>query len=141
MLPTIPPDREVLLACGKEWEAGSIVAFVDARRLIVHRIVAVSPDRRWVVTRGDHRILPDEPFEAKDAVIGVITRIREGDSWSPPAAVTESWLQSRVLRWSLRAFDSDVERCRRRLRLTGAILRLPRRAFSKALRLMHLKKS
>ena len=106
MLPTIAPGVEVLLDCGKEWQVGDIIAFVDSGHLAVHRIMAASSDRQWLLTRGDHRIIPDDPFEAKDAVIGVITRVKVGEvvPFQYPIPVSQTGSRQRV---NLREFIEE----------------------------------
>jgi len=117
MLPTIGPGAEVILDCGRDWQVGDIIAFVDTGHLAVHRIVAASADRKLLLTRGDNRTIPDDPFEAAGAVIGVITRVRAGDDWIAPAPVRQSRLRARVLRSVVESFNVGRERCVRRLKV------------------------
>ena len=138
MLPTIAPGVEVTIDCSRRWEVGDIIAFVAGGRLFVHRVEAASADRAIVLTRGDHRTVPDEPFEAADAVIGVITRIRVGDQWVAPPSSPQSWLRALSLSICVTAFRAGAGWCRRTvrlLRMAGSILRLGH-AASSALRLM-----
>ena len=57
MAPALPPQAEVRLCCGQEGSVGDVMAFLDGGRMVVHRIVALAPDRRWILTRGDARLL------------------------------------------------------------------------------------
>ena len=142
MLPTIAPGVEVLLDCGKDWQVGDIIAFVDSGHLGVHRIMASSPDRRWLLTRGDNRFIPDDPFEAKGAVIGVITRVRVREQWAAPSGVQKSWLRDRVLASVVSRFNISAAACKRTLLLLNRIawfLRLGPRIAGKASRLLRLK--
>jgi hypothetical protein len=142
MLPTIAPGVEVVLDCGREWQVGDIIAFQDSGHLGVHRIMAASPDRRWVLTRGDRRIAPDDPFEAGDAVIGVITRVRAGEAWVDPSPAQKSWLRDCVLSIAIRAFSVSPDACKRRLRVLKTIewfVQIPRRIIGKVQRLLGLR--
>jgi hypothetical protein len=127
MMPTIAPGGEVVLDCGRAWNVGDIVALIDADHLIVHRIIAASPDRRWLMTRGDQRTIPDNPIEADEAVIGVITLMRKGDQWAPPRDLaSQSWIRKRVFHFTVRSFNGNVMRCRRRLRTLRRLARFVR---------------
>jgi hypothetical protein len=141
MLPTIAPGVEVLLDCGREWQIGDIIAFVDSGHLAVHRIMAASADRQWLLTRGDHRIIPDEPFEAQDAVIGVITRVRVREEWIAPSPLQKSWLRERVLQRAVREFNVSAHACKKQLFLWQRIawfFRLGPRIAGKVWRLLRL---
>ena len=116
MLPTIAPGVEVVLDCGKDWQIGDIIAYVDSGHLGVHRIMDASADRRWLLTRGDNNFLPDDPFEANDAIIGVITRVRAAEDWVEPVPLAKSWLRERILQYSARRFHADAESFKKHLR-------------------------
>ena len=142
MLPTIRPGVEVVLDCGRDWQVGDIVAFVDSGHLAVHRIMAASADRQWLLTRGDHRIVPDRPFQAKNAVIGVITRIRRNEDWIAPPPAPESCLSRRVLQRSLRTFQVNIARCStqiRRFEIVAWFFRLGPRIANKIARMLRLR--
>jgi hypothetical protein len=139
MLPTIAPGVEVLLDCGKEWQVGDIIAFVDSGHLAVHRIMAASTNRQRLLTRGDHRIIPDDPFEATDAVIGVITRVKVGEEWIAPAPLQKSWLRERVLQRVAADFNIGADACKKQLRVLQRIawfFRLGPRIVGKVRRLL-----
>lgn len=144
MLPTIRPGVEVVLDCARDWQIGDIIAFIDSGHLGVHRIVAASVDGQWLLTRGDHRIVPDRPFQAKNAVIGVITRIRTADDWiePAPAPAPESYLSRRVLQRSLRAFHASIDTSNRQIRhleIGAWFFRLGPRIVNKVARLLRLR--
>jgi hypothetical protein len=139
MLPTIAPGVEVTIDCGRAWAASDIVAYVVAGRLIVHRIEAASDDKRWLLTRGDASVIPDDPFEAADAVIGVVTSIHRGEGWIDPTAAPRTWLRDQISRASLAAFKRNVQECRRRLvafRIVGTVITFGPRAIRKLIRLL-----
>jgi Peptidase S24-like len=126
MLPTIAPGVEVTIDCARHWNIGDIIAYVADGRVVVHRIEVVSADRRTLLTRGDNRRVPDDPFDPSHTVIGVITRIRSGDQWIVPAPPPQSWLRKKIMGAALGALPRGSDHCRRRLRLfrvTGRIAR------------------
>jgi hypothetical protein len=86
MLPALPPQSEVRLRCGEDGGTGDVVAFLDEGRVVVHRIVAVSP-RGWVLTRGDARLLPDHVIRDRGELMGRVVAVRRGDTFvdTPPA--------------------------------------------------------
>jgi hypothetical protein len=85
MEPTIPPGAEVLLHCGVLPEPGDIAVFTFGNRVIVHRVVARSPTRAWVLTRGDASAIPDPPL-CETALIGSVVRVwHDGRSREPGA--------------------------------------------------------
>jgi hypothetical protein len=95
MEPTIAAGSEVLLLCGVVPEPGGIAAFTVGGRLIVHRVLARSPDRTWLLTRGDAAAIPDPPI-TQTAVIGAVTLVQRGDRFTEPAAPPPS-LRQRLL--------------------------------------------
>src|SRR5262245_43192057 len=86
MEPTIPPGAEVLLQCGALPNPEDIAVFTFGNRVMVHRVVARSPTRDWVLTRGDASAIPDPPLR-ESALIGTVVRVwRDGRSREPGAA-------------------------------------------------------
>lgn len=83
MQPTIPPGAEVVLRCGEAAEVGDVIAFVADDRPIVHRIVAVTPDRRLVLTCGDAHVLPDPPITDRSRIIGRVVSVRRDGEMVP----------------------------------------------------------
>ena len=96
MEPTIPAGSELWLQCGAVPEPGGIAAFTVGGRLIVHRVLAQSPNRTWLLTRGDASAIPDPPI-AQTAVIGTVTLVQRGDRLTQPAAPPASLRQRLVL--------------------------------------------
>jgi hypothetical protein len=78
MEPTVPPGSELLLRCGDQGAIGDVVAFLSGGQMIVHRIVARSGARGWVLTRGDARVLPDPPIRDPESILGRVVGIRQG---------------------------------------------------------------
>ncbi len=123
MLPTIAPGIELTIDCAHRWDAGDIIAYVVGSTLIVHRIEAVAPDRRLVLTRGDHHRIPDDPFDPGEGIIGTIVQIRRGDEWVAPPGPPHTWLRAFVLRLILPSFARNAGSCRRRLMALRALTR------------------
>jgi hypothetical protein len=103
MAPALASGAEVRLLCGEGGAAGDIIAFLHEGRVLLHRVVAASPEHGWILTRGDARLLPDAPIRRGEDVIGRVTAIRDGDSFVPvPEAPRATALQRAVL-WPLLA--------------------------------------
>lgn len=97
MSPALPPGAEVRLDCGAAGGAGDIIAFLERGHVVVHRVVALSSARGWILTRGDARLLPDAPIRRAEDVIGRVTAVREGEAFVPPAPPRAGSLQRAVL--------------------------------------------
>jgi hypothetical protein len=83
MEPTIPSGSEVRLACGAPPGVGDVVAFIRDGHIVLHRVEALSPAGRWILTRGDACLLPDPPLTDRALVLGRAT--------SPLAAPPRGW--------------------------------------------------
>lgn len=86
MEPTIAPGAEVRVHCGAQVQEGDVAVCQEGARVLVHRVIAVSRERGWVLTRGDATALPDLPVPVS-SVLGRITALvtQEGDRDLPPA--------------------------------------------------------
>jgi len=115
MLPTIAPGVDVTIDCARQWETGDIIAYVAGDMLVVHRIEAISPDRTFVLTRGDHHRIPDDPFEPSGRVIGTIVAIRQGNEWVTPPPAPRTWIRDHVMTFVMRGFTRGLRTCRRRI--------------------------
>jgi hypothetical protein len=122
MLPTIAPGVEVRIDCASRGQVGDVLAYVSGEALIVHRIEAITADSKWVLTRGDHRIIPDDPFDRTSGVIGTIVAIRSGSEWISPPAAPRGRLRLVVLRFVLHGFRLGLRSCRRRLLALRALI-------------------
>lgn len=79
MLPTIAPGQQVVLRCDADIKPGDIVAVLRGQELLVHRLVAVSPSRRWWLFKGDANRFCDIPVTSAGAILGRIEKIeRDG---------------------------------------------------------------
>jgi len=97
MVPSVPPQAEVRLCCGEQGGLGSVIAFLEGGRVIVHRVVALSARAGWILTRGDGRLLPDAPIRDLQDVIGRVAGVRAGASFVDPAPPPHSAAQWLVL--------------------------------------------
>ena len=80
MLPTIAPGQRVVLHCNADVEPGDIVAVFRGPEVLVHRLVAVSPSRRWWLLKGDANPFCDIPVTSVGAILGRIEKIeRDGE--------------------------------------------------------------
>ena len=85
MLPTIAPGQRVVLRCDADVRPGDIVAVLRGPDLLVHRLVAISPSRRWWLFKGDANRFCDLPVTSPGAILGRIERIeRNGAFVEPP---------------------------------------------------------
>jgi hypothetical protein len=103
MAPTLASGAEVRLRCGEGGAAGDIIAFLDQGRVLLHRVVAASADRAWILTRGDARLLPDAPIRRAEDVIGRVTAVRDGGTFVPPPAPPRATALQRAVLWPLLA--------------------------------------
>lgn len=88
MLPTIPPDVELLVRCGDRAEPGDVIAVLVHDQVVVHRVEARG--HGFILTRGDAQVLPDVPIRDPAAVMGRVVGIRHGDDWRDPALAPPS---------------------------------------------------
>lgn len=103
MMPAIAPREEVRLICdGRTPRRGDVVAFLYREHLAVHRVVAISHDERWLLTRGDALFLPDRPVSI-DAVIGCVAEVPEA-----AAQTTAERLFAALFRLSVAAADAVI---------------------------------
>ena len=91
MLPAIRPGQRVVIDCRHDVsdrgaKVGDVIAFLSGGQVIVHRVAGIR--RGWILPRGDANLLPDEPIEGLDAIIGRIVQV-EGEDGAfgevPPA--------------------------------------------------------
>lgn len=92
MLPSIAPGTVVRIACGGVPAIGEVLLLAHRGFPVVHRMIAGSPDGRWILTRGDANAVPDVPV-GSEAVIGVAQQIRAGNAWNPIPSHRESRAQ------------------------------------------------
>ena len=89
MRPTIEPGETVILRCTDSVAPGDVVAVAQGRDVIVHRLVAMSVDRWWLL-RGDANNFCDVPVTDREAIVGRIEsverdgRLRVLDTPPPP---------------------------------------------------------
>ena len=106
MEPAIPAGSELRIQCGVVPEPGGVVAFLFGGRIIVHRVLAWSPSRTWLLTRGDASAIPDPPI-TESAVIGTIVRVQRGGRLTEPAAPSPSRWQRFLLAGCLRCMRAS----------------------------------
>ena len=70
MEPTIPSGAEVRLRCGATAAVGDVVAFIRDDHIVLHRVEALSPSGRWVLTRGDACVFPDPLITDLSLILG-----------------------------------------------------------------------
>jgi hypothetical protein len=87
MEPTIGPDDDIRLRCQDSVEVGDVIAFVAGERVVLHRLVARSPDHTWFMTRGDAHIVPDAPIDGA-ILIGTAVEVRGGEVPRAPDGVS-----------------------------------------------------
>ena len=90
MQPTIPPGVEVIVRCGAAAGRNDIVAFIQDDRLVVHRVVTLSEDQGWILTRGDAWAIPDPPITDRACILGVVIRVRRHDGFVDPEEAPKS---------------------------------------------------
>src|SRR5215472_3280619 len=86
MEPTIAPGDTVRIHCGEPVRVGDVAVCQEGTRVLVHRVIAASPERGWILTRGDATAVPDLPIPTSSVlgrVAGLVTR--DGDRDLPEA--------------------------------------------------------
>lgn len=86
MTPDLRPGTSVRLRLvdSSSLRVGDVIAFEHNRQLIAHRIVRLgrtTASRRYLLTRGDARLLNDVPVR-DDLIIGVVTAKRVNADWA-----------------------------------------------------------
>jgi len=74
MRPTIEPGEPVILRCTDSVAPGDVVAVASGRDVLVHRLVAMSHDRWWLL-RGDANNFCDVPITDRESIIGRIESV------------------------------------------------------------------
>ena len=88
MLPLFSGPARLRVACGDalEYSPGSIVLFSgESANLVVHRVVAVSRNGRYLITRGDNNLAIDRPVSV-GSVLGVVKGLADREAspeWDP----------------------------------------------------------
>ena len=103
MRPTIAPGQEVRVRCGVPAAAGDVAVCQQGERLLVHRVLHVSSDGGWLLTRGDATCVPDLPVAAAD-VLGTVSGLVEGAGDRPLAEAPDSALRRAVATLSVAGF-------------------------------------
>jgi len=103
MRPTIAAGQEVRVRCGVPAEAGDVAVCQQGERLLVHRVLHVSPDGGWLLTRGDATCVPDLPVDAA-SVLGTVSALVEGDGDRPLGRAPASALRRTLATLSVAGF-------------------------------------
>ena len=103
MLPSIPAGTPLSVVCHGFPSAGEVILAIHRGQPLVHRLLAVSRDGRWFLTRGDANVVPDVPVPV-DALIGRITGVSEGEAIRAVPALEERGLQRVARAVSIAAF-------------------------------------
>ena len=77
MWPMIQPHDKVIFEPSKAYFRGDILLFEDGERLILHRLVKLGKDRRFI-TKGDNQRHFDTPVIDKQILGHAVTIIRSG---------------------------------------------------------------
>ena len=81
---TLPNGSQVRIRLGpiRGLIPGQVVAYLASDRLVAHRLVkeAKRQNTQYAITRGDATLCCDVPVPTR-SVIGIVTELRDGDSW------------------------------------------------------------
>ena len=117
MNPTIPSESEVVLRCGSAVRDGDIVAYCRGDQLIVHRVVVLSRDGRWLIARGDALLTPDPALVPVESLVGTIVAVKREGAFAEPGPSPRSRPIALILDGVCRALvrsslpRSVVQRC------------------------------
>lgn len=82
MAPLISPQDKVIVNKKKKLKTNDVVVFSEKEKLIAHRVIYISPDKNYVVTKGDNNKLSDGKIYAEQ-ILGTVKKvIREGEKIS-----------------------------------------------------------
>ncbi len=84
---TLEPGTRIRIRCGTglDFLDGTVIAFLAGQRLVGHRLVGRTRDRRGqplLLTRGDGTVVCDPPLDPQ-AVLGEVIEWLDGDTWRP----------------------------------------------------------
>jgi hypothetical protein len=93
MLPSIAPGQNVKVRCGEEARIGNVIVTVGDGMPIVHRLVAIDPKGRWLLTRGDANVFPDIPLSDHSLTLGCVVAMERNGIMEPIPVLAERWVQ------------------------------------------------
>jgi hypothetical protein len=105
MRPTFAPGQEIRVRCGVSAAAGDVAVCQQRERILVHRVLHVSADSNWMLTRGDSTCVPDLPVRAA-SVLGTVSGLVLRDGDRPLGPSPDSALRRVVARLSVAGFRS-----------------------------------
>ena len=77
MAPLILPADKPIIKKTNKYKVSDIVAFKRSEKLIAHRLIYISPDRSYFITKGDSNHKSDGKISS-DNILGVIEKIERG---------------------------------------------------------------
>lgn len=121
----IPHGSHIRIGFGADpSELGSVIAFISAGKVMVHRVRWRGRLRRargFLITQGDAMLLPDVPVES-ETVLGEVVAVEAGAGWSPPRAKPHAPRRERAL--SFLVFAASVVLLEIEPRLARWVLRM-----------------
>jgi hypothetical protein len=93
MLPAIAPGQNVKVRCGEEAAIGDVIVTVGDAVPIVHRVIAMDPLSRWLLTRGDANVFPDIPISDRSLILGRLIATERNGAIEPVPALAERIMQ------------------------------------------------
>jgi len=78
MVPLILPKDKPLISKAASYKLNDIVVFKKKDRLIAHRIIYVSPNNNFFITKGDNNLSSDGKIK-KEEILGKVTKVKRGN--------------------------------------------------------------
>lgn len=126
----LPPGSRIRIELTKRarYAVGEIVAFLDGRQVIVHRVVhsgLAEAGSGQVLTRGDVVLVPDPPVDLA-RILGPVTAVWREGGWAAVNGAPRRGRRARIV--AQLALWSAIVMTRLSPRATGIVLSLLKRA-------------
>ena len=97
----LPPGSRIRIELANRacHDAGTIIAFLVGKKVVVHRVVhrgRGGPAGGLVLTRGDAPLVPDPPV-AHAQILGPVTGVWTGDRWTEPCGVARRSFRATIV--------------------------------------------
>ena len=108
MIPLILPKDKPLISQAASYKLNEIIVFKKRDRLIAHRIVYVSPDKNFFITKGDNNLSADGKVK-KEKILGKVTMVKRGNQIIDLAHLylAQSFSYLRALKEIVKKLNSD----------------------------------
>lgn len=82
MFPLILPNDQVILQKSSSYQVSDVVAYLQGKRLVAHRIIYASPDGDAFITKGDNNVKTDKAIPSNQ-ILGKVIAVKRGNKKIP----------------------------------------------------------